>query len=130
MVSAALVVGYLASPEGEAALAAGMTEALRRKARLVVVASQRQGEDTAEHEAAIERVRSRLDEADLGYEVRQMERGGDVAEDLIDAAVETDAELIIIGLRRRSPVGKLILGINAQRVLLDAPTPVLAVKSQ
>ena len=36
-------------------------------------------------------------------------------------ANETDADLIVIGLRRRTPVGKLILGSNAQRILLDAP---------
>jgi len=43
-------------------------------------------------------------------------------------ANETDADLIVIGLRRRTPVGKLILGSNAQRILLDAPCAVLAVK--
>ncbi|HRC18540.1 MAG TPA: universal stress protein, partial [Phycicoccus elongatus] len=48
---------------------------------------------------------------------------------LVDIAEETNAELIVIGLRRRTPVGKLILGSQAQRVLLDANCPVLAVKA-
>ncbi|HCX84907.1 MAG TPA: universal stress protein [Micrococcales bacterium] len=124
-----IVVGYLATPEGAAALDAAVAEAGRRAARIVVVVSQRRGDDVQALEANLEHVRDRLDEAGLGYEVRQMERGRDVADDLIDAAEETGAELIVIGLRRRSPVGKLILGSNAQRILLDAPTPVLAVKS-
>ncbi|PWD49840.1 universal stress protein [Serinibacter arcticus] len=124
-----IVVGYLATAEGAAALDAAMTEATRRSSRLIVLVSQRRGEDTAVLEASLEHVRTVLDEAGLGYEVRQVERGRDVADDLIDAAEASDAELIVIGLRRRSPVGELILGSNAQRILLDATTPVLAVKS-
>ena len=64
----------------------------------------------------------------LELEVRQLVRGNEPAEDLISVANETDADLIVIGLRRRTPVGKLILGSNAQRILLDAPCAVLAVK--
>ena len=61
--------------------------------------------------------------------MRQLVRGVEPAEDLVKVAEETSAELIVIGLRRRTPVGKLILGSNAQRILLDAPCAVLAVKA-
>ena len=69
-----------------------------------------------------------IDEPTPG-EIRQLVRGMDPAEDLINVASEVAADFIVIGLRRRSPVGKLILGSNAQRILLDAPCPVLAVKA-
>ncbi|QDB79452.1 universal stress protein [Georgenia sp. 311] len=125
-----IVVGYLATPEGEAALAAGVAEARLRDARVVVVRSRRaRQEEHADIDVELDGLRDRLDEADVAYEVRQPGRGKDVAADLVDTAVETVADLIVIGLRRRSPVGKLILGSNAQRILLDAPCPVLAVKS-
>ena len=65
----------------------------------------------------------------VDMEVRQLVRGNEPAEDLISVADETGADLIVIGLRRRTPVGKLILGSNAQRILLDAPCAVLAVKA-
>ena len=69
-----------------------------------------------------------LTRAGVEFEVRQLVRGFEPAEDLIGIAESTGAELIVIGLRRRTPVGKLILGSNAQRILLDAHCPVLAVK--
>ncbi len=74
-------------------------------------------------------MRDALDASGVEHDVRQLVRGFEPAEDLISIAQEIDAELIVIGLRRRSPVGKLILGSNAQRILLDAPCPVLAVKA-
>lgn len=126
-----VVVGYVATAEGDAALEAAVEETRRRGGRLVVVLSERGhrfGTGSGELEAQAEEVRQRLDEADVVHEVRQTTRGRDVADDIIAAAESTDGELIVMGLRRRSPVGKLILGSNAQRILLDAPCPVLAVK--
>ncbi len=73
---------------------------------------------------------SQIDAQGLEHEVRKLVRWIEPAEDLIAVAEEVAADVIVIGLRRRSPVGKLILGSNAQRVLLDAPCPVLAVKAQ
>jgi len=78
----------------------------------------------------LDQIREELRRAGVEHEIRQLVRGMDPADDLVNVATEVDAEFIVIGLRRRSPVGKLILGSNAQRVLLDAPCPVLAVKAE
>jgi nucleotide-binding universal stress UspA family protein len=129
-----VVVGYVPKPEGEAALRTAVDEAKLRGAKLVVVNSHRGGHEfdqdaasRAEQEMGV--VKGILDEAGVEYDLRQLVRGFEPAEDLISIAEANAADLIVIGLRRRSPVGKLILGSNAQRVLLDAHCPVLAVKA-
>jgi nucleotide-binding universal stress UspA family protein len=129
-----IVVGYVPKPEGKAALRRAAEEAKLRSSRLVVVNSHRGGrefdrEDAIESEAQLQEVKAELEAHGVEHEVRQLVRGMDPAEDLVNVSSEVGAELIVIGLRRRSPVGKLILGSNAQRVLLDAPCPVLAVKA-
>jgi nucleotide-binding universal stress UspA family protein len=129
-----IVVGYVPKPEGHAALRLAAEEAKLRDASLVVVNSSRggrefDGADEVRIEHELDDVRSQLAAAEVQHEVRQLVRGMDAAEDLIKVAEEVQADIIIIGLRRRSPVGKLILGSNAQRILLDAPCPVLAVKA-
>ncbi|WP_106537416.1 universal stress protein [Haloactinopolyspora alba] len=131
----AIVVGYVPKPEGRAALRRAAEESKLRGARLVVINSahggrDHDGEEAARADAELEQARGQLAEAGVEAEVRQLVRGMDVAEDLISVAEETGADFIVIGLRRRSPVGKLILGSNAQRILLDAPCPVLAVKAE
>jgi nucleotide-binding universal stress UspA family protein len=128
-----IVVGFVPTKEGRAALARSVEEAKTRRSRLVVINSNRGGRDvddesTQAAEADLKRVKDDLDGSGLELEVRQLVRGNEPAEDLISVANETDADLIVIGLRRRTPVGKLILGSNAQRILLDAPCAVLAVK--
>ena len=125
-----VVVGYLATPEGRAALDAAVRSAKRIGTHVVVVVSGRPDEGLDERgrmEEDLDRVDRELTEAGVPHEIRVLD-GGDVADDLIATAEELSAELVVIGLRRRSPVGKLILGANAQRVLFDAPCPVLTVK--
>jgi nucleotide-binding universal stress UspA family protein len=129
-----IVVGYVAKPEGRAALRRAAEEARLRGAKLVVVNSRRGGreadtDDASDSDAELKAVHDELTDAGVDHELRQVVRGTDPADDLIDVAVEVAADFIVIGLRRRSPVGKLILGSSAQRVLLDAPCPVLAVKA-
>ncbi len=129
-----IVVGYVPKPEGEAALRRASEEAQLRDARLVVVNSHRGGreydrKDAARDESELDKIRSQLTGAGVEHEVRQLVRGMDPADDLIQVAKDVGADFIVIGLRRRTPVGKLILGSNAQRILLYAPCPVLAVKA-
>jgi nucleotide-binding universal stress UspA family protein len=130
-----IVVGYVPRPEGRAALRRAAEEARLRGTRLVVINSNRGGrdlddEDAVQHERELTEVRAQLDAEGIDHEVRQLVRGLDPAEDLIQVATEVQADFIVIGLRRRTPVGKLILGSNAQRILLESPCPVLAVKAE
>jgi len=130
-----IVVGYVPRAEGRAALRRAAEEARLRSTKLIVINSNRGGghlddEDAVEHERELTQVRAELDAEGIEHEVRQLVRGLDPAEDLIAVATETEADFIVIGLRRRTPVGKLILGSNAQRILLEAPCPVLAVKAE
>ncbi|MFG2053143.1 universal stress protein [Micromonospora sp. NPDC048930] len=85
-------------------------------------------EATTAGEAAVQTLVQRATAAGVEIEIRQDAHTGDVAEEVVRVADQVDASVIVIGLRRRSPVGKLFLGSAAQRILLDADRPVLAVK--
>lgn len=128
----AVVVGYVPSAEGRAALETGIAEARLRGVRLVVVNTSRGDalvDDRYLAGDALEGLRAELEALDVEAELRQPQSWDDVAEDLDSVADEVDAELIVIGLRRRSAVGKLIMGSAASRILLTAHRAVLAVKA-
>jgi nucleotide-binding universal stress UspA family protein len=76
-----------------------------------------------------ESVEQRLASSGVEHELTQLVASKDAADQILRLADELNAELIVIGLRRRTPVGKLILGSQAQTILLEAECPVLAVKS-
>jgi len=126
-----VVVGWVPTREGEVALQHAIQEARSRGSRLVVVNTSRGDALVDERYADGDQLRtlgSRLVSAGVDHEVLQAIRGRDASEEILTVAEERRADLVVIGLRRRSPVGKLLLGSTAQRVLLDAPCPVLAVK--
>ncbi|MGY1821712.1 universal stress protein [Geodermatophilus sp. SYSU D00079] len=129
--SGVVVVGVVPNPRGQAALEHAVAEAHRRGARLVVVNSSR-GDALVDEEYLfgdrLRQLQADLTVSGVPFELRQPV-GRDVAEELAAAVAETDAELLVIGLRRRSAVGKLLMGSAAQRILLDVDCPVLAVKS-
>jgi nucleotide-binding universal stress UspA family protein len=116
-----IVVGYSAKPEGRAALRRAIDEARLRHCALVVVPTDSQF-DLAE-------LGQELAATGVPHRIVDSAEAGDPADEVLRAAEAASVELIVIGLRRRSPVGKLLLGSNAQRVLLDASCPVLAVKA-
>jgi nucleotide-binding universal stress UspA family protein len=117
-----IVVGYSSKPEGRAALTRAISEAGLRHSQLIVVHTS-----PTEEVAAL---KAQLESSGVAHVVRKAPDALDPAEELITTADVSSAEFIVIGLRRRSPVGKLLLGSNAQRVLLDASCPVLAVKAE
>ncbi len=128
----AIVVGFVPRPEGHAALDRAIEEAKLRGARLVVLNVSR-GDALVDSRFASssdwEAVKAKLEASGIEHEVAQTVEARDPADQLLRVAEETNAELIVIGLRRRTPVGKLIMGSAAQTVLLDADAPVLAVKA-
>lgn len=121
-----IVVAFIANAEGRAALAAAISEAEVRQGDLVVFVHAARGAqiDLAESVAEAE---ATLAAAGMSAQIHHNEND-DLAEALLRVAAVTEAGLIVIGLRRRSVTGKLILGSNAQRILLDSTTPVLAIK--
>ncbi|TFV64753.1 universal stress protein [Geodermatophilus sp. DF01-2] len=127
-----VVVGYVPNAQGRAALEHGIAEARLRGTGVLVANSagsdgfadaKRIGEEDA---AALQ---DTLAAAGVPFEVRRLGTQHSPSEHLVNLAEEVGAPLLVIGLRRRSLVGKLIMGSNAQRILLDAAVPVLAVKA-
>ena len=127
-----VVVGYVPSATGQAALDAALEEATRRGESLHLV---NVGESDAINDpkfldtGAVEYLRARLRASGVEFEIEQLVRGRDASEEVVDAAQRVGASLVVIGMRRRSPTGKLLFGSQAQRILLDADCPVLAVKA-
>jgi nucleotide-binding universal stress UspA family protein len=129
-----VVVAYAPTPEGRAALARAGQECRLRSAGLVIVKSAANrlpdGVDLAAYEAELATAAAELEADGVTVDLRDVDGEAPPAEDVLTAAAQTAAEVIVIGLRRRTPVGKLLLGSNAQRILLDAQCPVLAVKAE
>ncbi len=125
-----IVVAWTPNEYGAAALDRGIAEARLRGRRLLVV-NATQGDAYVDERYAsasrIEALRAELADLDVEAEVRQG-MGADIADQVIAAAEDADAEMVVIGVRHRSAVGKLLMGSVAQRVILEATCPVLSVK--
>jgi nucleotide-binding universal stress UspA family protein len=129
-----IVTGFRRDGSGRAAVARAIEEARLRDAELVVVHSMRGGErdeleQVISYRDEFEQLERDLEASGVSFRLVEYARGNSPAEDIVAVAKDQEADLVVIGIRRRSPVGKLVLGSNAQDVLLQSPCPVLAVKA-
>ncbi len=128
-----ILVGYDGSNAGKEALDLAKNHTIAFKGEVDVVTSMVKG---------TERERKEMDQAKRGLEYAEMLfkensipckthlliRGLSSGEDLIEFARENNIDEIIVGVKRRSKVGKLLMGSTAQYVILNADCPVVTVK--
>jgi nucleotide-binding universal stress UspA family protein len=126
-----IVVGFMPTPEGHAALRHAGHEALLRKVPLLVVDLSKDNHDAtpAAIGADLADLQAELAAAGLAVDIAPPDALFEPSEHLLKVTQEADATLIVIGLRHRTRVGKFLLGSSAQRILLEADCPVLTVKS-
>lgn len=133
-----ILTGLLHTPEGEAALERAVEEARIREAQLLLVSyvpTAHEGHGSQEfarkraqalEEADAEAVAFRRHGIEVSVHVPTSASSPSAA--ILQTAADERVDLIVIGIRRRSRVGKLVLGSNAQEILLQADAPVLAVR--
>ena len=120
-----ILVGYTRSAEGDAALRHGIEAAgSTGKPLAIFPLGDRNDAAPAAEDPALQAAL----EGGATLLTRDPE-GRHAAEELLDSAAETGAALVVIGVRTRSRVSKIILGSDAQSIILGSPVPVLTVKA-
>ena len=135
-----VAVAHQINMASDVVLAAAVTEAALRDTTLVVlhvVTSKDLDSEEALRQGIGDLVATAVATqgvGDLSWEVRVAASDGSSIEDtagaILQAVEQSGADLLVIGARRRSPVGKAFLGSVTQDVLLDSPVPVLVVKAK
>ena len=128
-----ILVGYDGSKAAEDALKLAKTHAVAFKAKIIIATALEQGpnlqkEDIDKAESALEYLRTPFNIDDIPCETIASVSFLSHGEDLVQLAIDNRVDEIIIGVRKRSKVGKLLLGSTAQYIILNAPCPVLSVK--
>jgi len=128
-----ILVGYDQTEEAGRALELAVRHAKAFGAKVHVLTSRNSGmykdlPDIEKEEERLENAKKLLEEAGVDCETHLLVHGETPAEDIIDFAEKNEADEIIIGIAKKSRVGKLIFGSNAQYVILHAPCPVVTVQ--
>lgn len=127
------VVGYEDSSVTKDALEQTVKHAKAFGAEIHVVTSlkggdETEGEDVQKAEQALEAVDASLKAKGIACETHLLVRSQAPGEDLVKYARDAKADLLFIGIKRQSKVGKLLFGSNAQYVILNAHCPVVTVR--
>ncbi|MBU6260106.1 MAG: universal stress protein [Burkholderiales bacterium] len=128
-----ILVAYAPNPEGRAALESGIEIATQRGERLLVVnavSGEKQDDPSFADAGEVEAVEKRLAATGLAAEFKGFVRGRNAVDEIVELTETMDVSLVVVGLRKRSPVGKLLLGSVSRDILLSVPCPVLAVKAK
>jgi nucleotide-binding universal stress UspA family protein len=125
--------GYDGSNASRAALQVAIKHAKAFGARLFLVSSMSKGTEDEQKEIRqvekeLEDIKSQVESDGIACETHLLIRGMIPGEDLVNYAEENDIEEIVIGVRRRSKMGKLLFGSTTQVVILSAPCPVVTVR--
>lgn len=128
-----LMVGYDGSNASKEALRSARLHAKAFKAKVHVVRSMESGteskqEDIQAAEKELEWCKTFFEKEGVPCETHLLIRGLSPAEDLVTFAKEKSVDEIFVGVKRRSRVGKMLMGSNAQYVILKAPCTVVTVK--
>ena len=128
-----ILVGYDGSSSAKEALNLAKTHAMALGASVAVVTSMEKGtegqrEEITEIEKGLEWAKSLFDENEIACDTHLLIRGLSPGEDIVEFAKENEVDEIIVGVKRRSKVGKLLMGSTAQYIILKAPCPVVSVK--
>jgi nucleotide-binding universal stress UspA family protein len=127
-----ILVAYVPRPEGQAALEKGIELAKERNEFLIVVNATPggTGEDPSRADAQdVERIEQLISVSGIQSEFKQFVRGKNAVEELQDMVAANNVSMLVIGLRKRTAVGKLIMGSMAQEILMTIDCPILTVKA-
>ncbi|MBT8339036.1 MAG: universal stress protein [Desulfatitalea sp.] len=80
-------------------------------------------------EKDLDRIKRRFKTEDLHCEIKVLSGSMTPAEDLVAYAIDHDIDEIIIGVKKRSKIGKFIMGSTAQYIIMEAPCNVLIAKT-
>jgi nucleotide-binding universal stress UspA family protein len=128
-----ILVGYDGSNVAKDALAQAEKQAKAFNAKVVIVASMEFAPQVERHKHKVfqedlKKAKERFDAQGIDCETEVSLKGASAGEDLLQHARDLNAELIIIGVKRRSKLEKLVFGSTARYVIMEAPCPVLTVK--